>query len=279
MNRVPAMRTLRLIGIGVGLVALIALFVVLWLAPGTLPFLRIDTTWRTMQANGVWRVGMDASFPPFEWLDASGKPVGFDVALAEAITAPWGMKVELVPIGFDSLLDALQAGKVDSVISALPFDERLTKDVAYSAPYFEAGIFLASRVESTITGTASLTNHTIGVEWGSMSDMVGRHLQKATPSLQLELFDTPSAAITALVEARTVDAILIDHVTLRIAQVQGAPLITVGPVLESNPFVIAMPVKAHELQTAVTERLLALQENGTIAELEALYFKEVMNGQ
>lgn len=278
MNKSIGRRALWLIGGGL-LVVLIAIAAVLWLAPGTLPFLRIDTTWRTMQANRVWRVGMDASFPPFEWLDENGKPVGFDVALAEAIAADWDMKVELIPIGFDSLLDALQTGRVDSVISALPYDERLTKDVAYSKPYFEAGIFLAIRPESAITGTASLANRTVGVEWGSMGDMVGRRLQKATPMLQLQPFDTPTAAITALIEERTVDAILIDHVTLRIAQVQGVPLITVGPVLESNPFVIAMPVNAYELQAAVAERLLALQENGTIAELEASHFNEVTNGQ
>lgn len=273
MNRQNTSHHFRFVAGGLLLVALIAVAVVVWLAPGTLPFLRIDTTWRTMGANGVWRVGMDPSFPPFETLDDTGQIVGLDVALAEAIAASWGMKVELVPIGFDSLLDALQAGRVDSVISALPYDERLTKDVAYSAPYFEAGIFLAIRADSALTGTEALTNHTVGVEWGSMGDMVGRRLQKATPGLQLKPFDTPTAAITALIDERTVNAILIDHVTLRIAQVRGAPLITVGPVLESNPFVIAMPVRAHELQAAVAERLLVLQEREVIAKLEATYFK------
>lgn len=273
MNRPSGSRHLWFIAGGVLLAALIVGTVVVWLAPGTLPFLRIDTTWRTMQTNGVWRVGMDPSFPPFETLDDAGQIVGFDAALAEAIAASWGMRVELVPIGFDSLLDALQAGKVDSVISALPYDERLTKDVAYSAPYFEAGIFLAIRADSALTGTEALANHTVGVEWGSMGDMVGRRLQKATPGLQLKPFDTPTAAITALIDERTVDAILIDHVTLRIAQVQGAPLITVGSALESNPFVIAMPVRAHELQAAVAERLLILQKDGIIAEFEATHFK------
>ena len=273
MKQQIGVHKLRLIGSGLVVAALVAVAAVLWLAPGTLPFLRIDTTWRTMQANGVWRVGMDPSFPPFETLDDAGQIVGFDVALADAIVAPWGVKVELVPIGFDSLLDALQAGKVDSVISALPYDERMTKDIAYSVPYFEAGIFLAVRTDSAITETTALANRTIGVEWGSMGDMVGRRLQKTTPTLQLQPFDTPTAAITALVEERTVEAILLDHVTLRIAQVQGAPLITVGPALENNPFVIAMPIRAHELQAAVAERLLVLQEKEVMAELEATHFK------
>ena len=69
MNRQNTSHHFWFVAGGLLLVALIAVAVVVWLAPGTLPFLRIDTTWRTMGANGVWRVGMDPSFPPFETLD------------------------------------------------------------------------------------------------------------------------------------------------------------------------------------------------------------------
>ena len=272
MSRISRQRTWWLLGGGLALLIILTATFLLLFAPETIRLLRRDTTWRTMQANGVWRVGMDPSFPPFERLDDTGKPVGFDIALANEIAAAWGLQVELIPIGFDSLLDALQTGKIDSVISALPFDERMTRDVAYSMPYFEAGIFLATLPATEIQDTESLANRTVGVEWGSMGDMVGRRLQKATPSLQLQPFDTPTATIDALLQAQTVEAILIDNVTLRIAQVQGAPLVTVGPVLESNPFVIAMPVAAYELHAAVAEALSQMRTNGELATLEERWF-------
>lgn len=272
MKLMGRQRNRWLLGAGAALVILLAAILLFFLAPDTIRLLRRDTTWRTMQTNGVWRVGMDPSFPPFELLDSAGKPTGFDVALANEIAAAWGLQVELIPIGFDSLLDALQTGKIDSIISALPFDERMTRDVAYSTPYFEAGIFLAARPETGMQKVEDLANRTVGVEWGSMGDMVGRRLQKSTPSLQLQPFDTPTEAIDALVKAQTVDAILIDNVTLRIAQVQGLPLVTVGPVLESNPFVIAMPVAAYELQTALEEALAPMRTNGQLATLEETWF-------
>ena len=271
MSSIGRQRTWWLLG-GLALLIILAATFLLFFAPDTIRLLRRDTTWRTMQANGIWRVGMDPSFPPFERLDDAGKPVGFDVALANAIAAAWGLQVELIPIGFDSLLDALQTGKIDSVISALPFDERMTRDVAYSTPYFEAGIFLATRPATGIQQGEALASRTIGVEWGSMSDMVGRRLQKATPTLKVQPFDTPTAAIDALVKAQTVDAILIDNVTLRIAQVQGVPLVTVKPVLESNPFVIAMPVTAYELHAAAEEALTKMRTNGELATLEDNWF-------
>ena len=47
-----------------------------------------DATWARIQETGVWRVGMDPSFPPFENLDAAdAAPAGFDVDLADAIAA------------------------------------------------------------------------------------------------------------------------------------------------------------------------------------------------
>ena len=104
-----------------------------------------------------------------------------------------------------------------------------------------------------------------------MGDMVGRRLQRTDPSIQLTPFDTPAATVAALVDGE-VDALLIDHVTLRIAQVQGAQVVTVGPVLESNPYVIAMPIAAHNLQTAVEARLTTLRSEGTLTDLEEKWF-------
>jgi ABC-type amino acid transport substrate-binding protein len=237
--------------------------------------LRRDIIWQTMQANGVWRVGMDTSFPPFEWLDDTGKPVGYDVELAERIARTWGMQLEIVPIGFDSLIDAVQTGRIDSVVSALPFDERLTQNIAYSPAYFDAGLALAVRPDSPIQTVANLSGHVVAVEWGSMGDMVGRRLQREDPSIQLLPFETPAEAVAALLDDQSVDALLVDHVTLRVAQVNGSELKRVGPILESNPYVIAMPVAAHELQNAVAETLANLQSTGVLTELEAKWFLRV----
>ena len=248
--------------------------VITWffMPPGVARLFRRDLTWQTIQANGVWRVGMDPSFPPFEWLDDSGKPVGYDVALAQQIADRWGVQVEIVAIGFDSLGDAVRTGRIDSVLSAFPYDERLTRDIAYSAPYFDAGIVLATSVGSPIQSVDDLAGRQVAVEWGSMGDMVGRRLQREGIPLQLAQFDTPDNAVSALVEAQSVDALLIDQVTLRVAQVQGAPLVAAGPVLESNSYVIAMPVNAHELQEAVAQALETLRGDGTLVALERAWF-------
>lgn len=268
-----------------GLAAIAALAFLVFLDGGrpggllTRLLFRQDQTWQAMNSRGAWRVGMDPSFPPFEFLDESGQPVGYDVDLARQLAAAWGLEAEIVPIGFDSLLDAMAAGRIDSVVSALPYDPRGTRDYAYSPPYFEAGVRLVVRPDSPITTPEDLAGRRVAVEWGSMGDMVGRRMQRQEIPLELVPYETPAEAAAALVDDPSLDALLIDQVSLREAQGQGAALVAVGPALESNPYVIAAPLLATTLQEQIATTLAQFQTDGTLADLEARWFGELDSGE
>lgn len=235
-------------------------------------FLRRDTTWQAMQERGTWRVGLDPSFPPFEMLDQEGRPVGYDVDLAQALAKTWGLEAEIVAVGFDSLPDTLKAGKIDSIVSAYPFDERLTQDYAFSAPYFDAGVRLAVRAGSPITTVADLSGRRVGVEWGSMGDMLGRQMQRDGVDVTLVSLETPSDLLDALASKQEVDAIFIDNVALRQAQGAGRQIVAVDEPLESVPYVIVMPLRAAELHRNLEASLKLLQANGHLANLENTWF-------
>ncbi len=231
----------------------------------------LDVTWHQMQERGSWRVGMDPSFPPFETLDAQGAPIGYDVDLARAIASQWGLEVEIISIGFDSLLDALLVYRVDAVISAFPFNARMTKDVHYSSSYFEAGVRLVVDADAAFEDMDDLTGRSIAVEWGSRGDAVARRLQRAGAAFERLTFQSPQEAIDALVSGDS-DALLIDGVTLRLAQGEGKPIRPVGPALDSDPYVIAVPIDAPALQEALHEVLEKLQQDGQLDILNARWF-------
>lgn len=235
-------------------------------------FIRQDTTWADMQARRSWRVGMDPSFPPFEDLDDSGAMMGYDVDLVRAMAAAWELEAEIVPIGFDSLVDALRAGRIDSVVSAIPYDPRATRDVTFSPPYFEAGVMLAVRAGEPISNVAALQDRRVAVEWGSMGDMVGRRLEREGITLERVPFETPAEAVAALVNDPSLAALLIDYVSLREAQGQGAAIVAVGPALEANPYVIVSPLRAYDLAEQIATTLAQFQADGTLAALEARWF-------
>ncbi len=105
------------------------------------------------------RVCTDPSWPPFEFIDErTGEIKGLDVDLASALAArlrPEGpaIRAQIVPVGFDSLYDALLAGRCDAVLSALPYEAERTEDVAYAISYFNAGLVIVVRDETAdITG-------------------------------------------------------------------------------------------------------------------------------
>ena len=66
------------------------------------------------------RVGSETVYPPFEFLDsASGKYVGFDIDLINAIGKKAGFDVQIYSMGLDGLVPALVSGSIDVAVSAL----------------------------------------------------------------------------------------------------------------------------------------------------------------
>ena len=258
-------------------VCLLALAVGVWLIlrTGGPP---VDETWLKMQERGSWRVGMDPSFPPFETLDAEGAPIGYDVDLAREIAATWGLEAEIVAIGFDSLLDALLVDRVDAVISAFPYNARMTKDVHYSPPYFEAGVRLVVGADAAYEGVGDLEGGTVAVEWGSRGDAIARRLQREGAGFTRLPFESTEKAIEALVSGAS-SALLIDGVTLRLAQGEGKQIRAVGAVLDEDPYVIAVSIKAPVLQSALLQALATLEEEGQLGLLEERWFGRVAGSE
>lgn len=257
--------------LGIGVIVGIALVLAILALTGEGLFPTTDRTWRAIQERGVWRVGMDPSFPPFEMLDEAGRPVGYDVDLAHTIADRLGVRVEIVAMGFDGLVDAVQVGRIDSVISALPFDPRLTQDVRYTSSYFEAGTRLVVAEGSAIASVDDLGRRRVAVEWGSAGDAEVRRLQRDDPSVERLYFPTPDEAIDSLVAGES-DALVIDGVTLRLAQGRGAAIVAVGPPFESTPYVIGLPLHARLLHEAIEDALTALREEGVLDDLERQWF-------
>jgi ABC-type amino acid transport substrate-binding protein len=196
-----------------------------------------DAFWDRIQATGRWHVAMDASFPPFETLDDNGQPVGFDVDLARAIAGQWGVEAEIEGIGFDSLTDAVWASRVDAAISALPFQPHLTEDVAFSKPYFEAGLVLViPAADLTIQTLDDLAGQRVAVEWGSEGDVQARLLRRRMPDLQISPQPTPQDALTAVADGRA-DAALVDRISALQALAATEGKIMIAPqVVVSDPY-------------------------------------------
>jgi polar amino acid transport system substrate-binding protein len=233
-----------------------------------------DPTWERIRKDGVWRVGMDPSFPPFESLDGSAQqPVGLDVDLANAIASRWGVRAEIVGVGFDELIDATTAYRVDSAISALPIVEHRTREVAFSAPYVEAGVLLIAPRETVITKSSDLGGLRLAAEWGSTGDAQARALQRDMGgNLTLILRESPDLALQSVLDGEA-DAAAVDAVSLALFAAGRDRLITIGEPLQSEPYVIVVPAHAPKLLAAINAALADLEADGTLAAIKARWLE------
>ncbi len=101
-------------------------------------------------------VGMDISYPPFEFYDEKGKPDGVDVRIAEALAKYLGRELKLENTGFDALLLAVPSGEVDLAISAMTDTKKRRESFDFSDPYAFTAIAMLVAKDSPIKTAADL---------------------------------------------------------------------------------------------------------------------------
>ena len=233
------------------------------------------------------RVGLDPSWPPFEYVDGtSGEVAGLDVDLARAIGRELGVEVAFVVSGWEGLYGALYAGQFDAIVSALPYDPWRTQEALYSISYFDAGPVIvahaaASEVDEPAPGLPAieqardLAGRTVHVEYGAEGDVQARRLQKRWGSLEIETHETAAAALEAAAE-QPGSAAIVDAVSARLyiraraeeaLAHEGRRLRIVGEPLYQELYVVAVHPGARSLQAAIDQALIRLRESG---ELDAL---------
>ncbi|HEX9024776.1 MAG TPA: transporter substrate-binding domain-containing protein [Geobacteraceae bacterium] len=89
--------------------------------------------------RGELVVGISGDQPPLNATSKEGGIIGYDADLAGALAANLKVKVRFARMPFAELLPALQAGKVDMVISNMTMTTERNARVAFIGPYYVSG--------------------------------------------------------------------------------------------------------------------------------------------
>lgn len=170
----------------------------------------------TQEAENKIIVGTSADFPPFEYKDAAGNIIGFDIDLIKQILTDQGYTVEVQDIGFDSLIPSLQTGKIDVIAAAMTITEERQQQVDFSNAYYDANQAVLVKVGSdvNITNTEDLKNYLVGAQTGTTGWAWVNDTLVATgklPSDNFKSYDLYTDAVTdLLIGPSRVGAIVID---------------------------------------------------------------------
>lgn len=151
----------------------------------------------------------DADFAPFSFLSRTGSPAGLSVELAIAACerARLTCTVEVRPYG--AILDALERGEVDAIITGPRLDEAALSAADMTRPYFRTTGRFAVANDTGLT--AADGNALSGARIGAVKDTLhARWLEAYYGTSRLVPFDTLSAAGEAL-KAGSIDALFGDN--------------------------------------------------------------------
>jgi len=94
---------------------------------------------------GVLKIGTEGTYAPFTYHDTTGKLVGFDVEIGEAIAGRLGVKAEFLEGKWDGLIAGLDANRYDAVINQVGITEERKKKYNFSEPYIASKAALIVR--------------------------------------------------------------------------------------------------------------------------------------
>ncbi|WP_456290374.1 amino acid ABC transporter substrate-binding protein/permease [Paenibacillus sp. AK002] len=116
----------------------------------------------------TYQIGTDVTFAPFEFQDASGKFVGIDMDLLDAIAKDQNFKYEIKPLGFNAAVQALEANQVDGVIAGMSITDERKQKFDFSDPYFDSGVVMAIRQDQeSIKSYEDLKGKKVAVKTGT----------------------------------------------------------------------------------------------------------------
>jgi len=158
--------------------------------------------------SGRLRVGFDDDSVPWAFVNAKDEVVGFDAEMAHSLALQLGVRLEfvLLPRDRERILEALESGVVDVIMSGARASTRSAAYVAYSQPYAEESVALLvedHRREEFAT-IAGLRGRRLRIGSAPVPEWL-EALQRALPEAEV----VPVTSIREFVERRTpLDAML-----------------------------------------------------------------------
>ncbi|MDR5683616.1 MAG: basic amino acid ABC transporter substrate-binding protein [Armatimonadota bacterium] len=221
------------------------------------------------------RVATDATYPPFEMLDAEKNLIGFDIDLINEICNLVNCRPQIQSVAWEGVLAGVEKGDFDVAISGITITEQRAEKVDFTEPYTEIGqVVMVREDETRIGGADDLSDKVVAVQIGTTNDQLATEMQKEGKIRDVRRYRTFDLAVQALMN-RDVDAVIIDSVAGQgYMGTNPGRLKTVGEMMTSEQLGIVVRKGNPELVDAFNAALRTLRENGRLDELKRKWFVE-----
>ncbi|MGU7771626.1 transporter substrate-binding domain-containing protein [Burkholderia sp. MR1-5-21] len=251
-----------------------------WLLQGPMVCLAIDFLTPSVhaedlldavRAKGVLTIGVQGTYPPFDYRNEAGELDGFDVAVAKVVASRMGLTPRFITTEWSGIIAGLQAGKFDVIVNEVAITPLRQATLDFSKPYIYSAVQLIQRADDkrNFKSLDELKGKQVGVVLGTnFAD-----LAKSVPGVGVQVYPGPPEKFRDLAAGR-VDAALGDRLTLPYILKKVSLPLRPGGVLAGTSIQMGIPFRKGnpKFANAIDTALESMRQDGTLTKLSIQWF-------
>ncbi|MDD6188638.1 MAG: ABC transporter substrate-binding protein [Clostridiales bacterium] len=167
-----------------------------------------------IKERGKLVVLTNASFPPFEYIDGEGNVVGVDIDSVQKMADKLGVKLEIVDMDFDLLIDALKNGKGDIVAAGMTARPDRAEIIDFSKIYISMGLKVIVSADTDIKTFDDLDGKRIAVQEATTADIYAQENYKNAEILAFKsAIDAGNAVKSGNADCAIIDLLPAEYMT------------------------------------------------------------------
>jgi ABC-type amino acid transport substrate-binding protein len=223
------------------------------------------------------KVGIDAAYAPFAFVEPSGDLAGYEVELVKAVCAEMQADCEISNVPWDGIFAALDSGSIQWIGTGITITDKRKAQYTMSDTVYRVGLAMIVKSDATAASYDDLKGKTVGT-LASTEPWYAFTRAKLGEDVDIRGYDSMDAAVLDL-DADRIAAVIGDNLQLQDQFVaKGAYKFVAAP--EYGPEYTgagrgwAFPLSGSEdLVAKVNAALKEVVADGTHAKLGEKYFK------
>ncbi|WEJ34320.1 transporter substrate-binding domain-containing protein [Devosia sp. SD17-2] len=223
-------------------------------------------------AQETVRIATEGAYAPWNFLDDSGAPAGFEIELGNAICAHAGLTCEWIINDWDSIIPNLLAGNYDLIMAGMSITEERLATIDFTQNYFPPDPSKYVALAGSNLDFAALSGARVGVQGGTIqASYAETNLSAANTIITFATADQAMADLAA----GNLDTIIADGAYLEpiVAASNGAIEFAGEDVLIGGGVGAGLRKDDAELKAAVDGAITALKKDGTVDTIIAKWFE------
>ncbi len=232
-----------------------------------------SSQWNIMAGRQILTLVTEATYPPFNTLDASGKAVGFDIDIANTLCDRVHIKCIVTVDKWDNIPPGLLTKKYDVIVNSMSITEERQKYYSFSDPYYsnKLAFVVQQTKQKHYTSQSDLKNKVVAAQSSTVSFA---YLKGISDLVGVKEYPTQEEVWLALTTGQ-VDAVLTDRLIAYewLKNHQGNSYSFLGDAIDIRDKIgFAFRKDDIYLIQAFNKALAEILRDGTYQQITAKYF-------